>query len=213
MAQLTSKTDGMRPACLRSAGSFNAPGIIAWRPKTEASSWAVNAPAGLRLAPTFVPRAESCCGMRRVAGGLHTPRNLRRLSGPAGMILAFALTLAGGPGPARAQEQHKRKVPGLEKINAGLSRQAFTGKVRSLDLGRHLLEVNTVEGGNTEIFPVKKGVPVSLAEGGKLRLTALTPGTDVIIYYEQKGDRRMVKEIVVLVAGSTPDKKKSPPPS
>lgn len=115
--------------------------------------------------------------------------------------------------PARAQEQRRRKVPVLDKITSGPSRQAFSGKVQSLDLERNLLNVNTVQGGNTEIFPVKKGVRVALADGGKLKLTALTPGTNVIIYYEQKGDRRTVKEIVVLMASPSEEKKKTPPPS
>lgn len=118
-----------------------------------------------------------------------------------------------GPSLILAQEPHKRKVPGLEKITTGSTRQAFTGEVQSLDLKRKLLQVSTVEGGSTEIFPVKKGVPVSTADGGKLKLTALTPGANIIVYYEQREDRRTVKEIVVLMGGSNQKKKKSPPPS
>ncbi len=129
----------------------------------------------------------------------------------AAVLLALPLVTLIGAGLAGAQE-HKRKVPVLEKITSGPSRQAFSGKVQSLDLERNLLNVNTVQGGNTEIFPVKKGVRVKTAEGEKLKLTELTPGTNVIIYYEQKGDRRTVKDIVVLASGPG-ETKKSPPPS
>ncbi len=114
--------------------------------------------------------------------------------------------------PARAQEERKHKVPVVDRITAGMGRQAFSGKVESVDLGRKLLNVNTVQGGNTEVFPVTKGVRVTTANGEKLKVKSLEPGTNVIIYYEQKGDRRTVKEIVVLAAGPAQGKK-SPPPS
>lgn len=113
--------------------------------------------------------------------------------------------------PARAQEERKRKIPIVDKISSGPARQAFSGKVQSLDLGHKLLNVNTVQGGNTEIFPVGKGVRVTTADGEKLKLKALAPGTNVLIYYEQKGDQRTVKEIVVLAAGPAEPKKPSPP--
>jgi hypothetical protein len=86
--------------------------------------------------------------------------------------------------------------------------------VQSLDLKRGLLKVNTVEGGVTEIFPVKKGTSISMADGGKIKLRELAPGTSVIVYYEQKEDRRTVSGIVVLAASeSERKKKKSLPPS
>ncbi len=118
-----------------------------------------------------------------------------------------------GLSPARAQEQHKRKVPGLAKITAGPSQQAFNGVVQSLDFARNLLTVNSVEGSNTEFFPLSKGMRVSRADGVKLKLTALTPGTNVMIIYELKGERRMVKRIDVLAGGTGGEKKKSPPRS
>lgn len=114
--------------------------------------------------------------------------------------------------PATAQEPHRRKVPGLDKATSGFSHLAFSGKVESVDLKRKVLNVNTVQGGSTEIFPLKKGIHVSTADGEKLKLGELTPGTNVIIYYEQKGDRRQVREIVVLASGAA-ETKKAPPHS
>lgn len=138
----------------------------------------------------------------------------RRSSASAASILAFALAVVCGLGVARAQEERSSKVPVLGKVAGGATQQAFSGKVQSLDLKRKLLNVNTVEGGGTEIFPIKKGVQVSTAGGEKLKLAQLTPGTDIIVYYEQKNARRTVKEIVVLAASpAEAKKKKTPPPS
>jgi len=115
---------------------------------------------------------------------------------------------------APAQDERRTRLPMIGKITGGTSRQAFSGKVQSLDLKRNLLKVDTVEGGATEIFPVKKGTPVSMADGRKVKLRELAPGTNVIIYFEQKEDRRTVSEIVVLAASEGEGKKKkSPPPS
>jgi hypothetical protein len=93
----------------------------------------------------------------------------------------------------------------------GSSQQAFTGKVQSLDLHHKLLNVDTVQGGVTETFPVRKGVQVVKANGNKDDLAALIPGTNVLIYYEQKGERRTVKQIVILT--SKPSAEKKPPPT
>lgn len=128
-------------------------------------------------------------------------------------ILTLLLLAISGSGMAHAQQDRKRKVPVLDKLSSGSSHQAFSGRVQSLDMERKILNVNTVQGGNTEIFPIKKGIHVATAGGDKLKLADLTPGTNVLIYYEQRGDRRTVKEIVVLAAGGEEDKKKSAPPS
>lgn len=127
------------------------------------------------------------------------------------LLLATALTGFLGPGASRAQE-HKTKVPGLDKITGAPNQQAFSGIVESLDKQRKVLNVNTVTGGAIEIFPIKKSVHVSTADGDKLTLTEVKPGANVLIYYEQKGDHRTVKEIIVLKGEPNPAKK-SPPPS
>ena len=126
--------------------------------------------------------------------------------------LFVALVLWGLPyrTTIKAQEQHKTKVPVLDKItSAGPTRQQFSGIVRSVDLGSEVLNVDTVKGNATEIFPIKKKVHVVTADGDKLKLTKLKPGASVLIYYEQKGDRKTVTQIVVLAGGAV--KKKIPP--
>lgn len=129
-------------------------------------------------------------------------------------VLAAVFLLGCALGPARAQQEHKHKVPGLDKITGGPNEQAFTGTVQSLDLRHELLNVNTVQGGDTEIFPLRrKGIHVATANGERVRLRELTPGTNILVYYEQRGDRRTVKEIVVLGAAPPKGKKASPPPS
>jgi len=65
-----------------------------------------------------------------------------------------------------------------------------------------------------EIFPIKKtGIQVSTADGEKMNLEALRPGNDVIIYYEQQGDRRTVKQIVVLATEPEESNQQHPPRS
>jgi hypothetical protein len=129
--------------------------------------------------------------------------------------LGFVLVLAGGFArqTAQAQEGRKRKIPVVDKIAGGTNHQAFSGSVQSLDLEQHVLEVNASEGKTMEIFPIKKGVSISTADGGKFKLKELTPGTNVIVYYDQRGDHRTVKQIVVLAARPDEQKKKAPPPS
>jgi hypothetical protein len=121
-------------------------------------------------------------------------------------ILAATITLP-------AQDERRTRVPVLGKIAGGTSHQAFSGKVQSVDLKRKLLKVDTVEGNVTEFFPIKKNVPVATASGAKMKVQDLAPGTTVIVYYDQKADRRTVSEIVVLATSGGDVKKKSPPPS
>ncbi len=126
-------------------------------------------------------------------------------------LLAFTLglTVAAAAALTFAQER-KHKVPGLDKISGGSNQQAFSGKVQSLDMDHRILNVNTVQGGVTEIFPFKKNVRVSNADGDRLKLEDLRPGTTVLIYYDQKGDRRTVKQVIVLRGAAGEAKKPSP---
>ena len=126
--------------------------------------------------------------------------------------LFVALVLLGMPyrTTIKAQEQRKPKVPGLNKITSGgPTHQQFSGIVRSVDLGSQILNVDTVKGNATEIFPIRNKVHVVTADGDKLKLTKLKPGASVLIYYEQKGDHKTVTQIVVLAGGAV--KKKIPP--
>jgi hypothetical protein len=99
-------------------------------------------------------------------------------------LVALVLGVSARPATSHAQEG-KPKLP--VKITSGSGRQAFTGKVQSLDLKRKILNLNTVQGEDTEIFAVNKGVRVASADGEKLKLKSLLPGTNVLIYFEQKG--------------------------
>ena len=134
-----------------------------------------------------------------------------RLAWATLLILGWSIPLIR---PAQAQDEQRRtKVPLIGKIGGGSNRQAFSGKVQSVDLKRNLLMVGTVEGDHTEYFPVKKNVPVSSAAGEKMKVAELAPGTNVIVYYEVKDDRRTVSEILVLGAAEKPGSKKSAPPT
>jgi hypothetical protein len=164
--------------------------------------------------------ASSSCGepqRGRQAGLGHTVSEVQLpLDSRHGLIvpaLAFALLLVFGLNAALAQDEHKRKIPVVDKLTSGANRQAFSGKVETLDLGLHVLEVNASEGKGTEIFPVKNTVQVTTADGKLLKLKELTHGTNVIVYFQQKGDQRSVKEIVVLATAPEEKKPKSPPPS
>src|ERR1700682_4064238 len=107
-----------------------------------------------KLPPPFNPRTPQprCCSIRdccaQAQGGNRGPTpDLLALA----LGLALALTL--GVSPTRAQEQRKRKIPVVDKLTQGSSRQAFSGKIESLDLDLHVLEVNASEGKTMEIFP------------------------------------------------------------
>jgi len=126
----------------------------------------------------------------------------------ASLFAVFAI-----PGAVSPQQPSKLRVPSLSKIEGGSTRQAFSGKVESLDTKRKLLSVNPIEGTGTEIFPIRKSVQVESPNGNKLELSELKSGRDVIIYYEQKGSRRTVKEIIVLDSGADKTEKKAAPPS
>jgi hypothetical protein len=142
------------------------------------------------------------------------------MTGPSRTVVPFrlrvglflTLILLGVPfrDTVKAQEQRKSKVPVISKITAGgTTQQAFTGIVKSIDFESQVLNVDNISGKSTEIFPIRKKVHVVTADGGKLKLEKLKPGTNVIVYYDQKGDRRAVTQIVVLAGGAV--KKKTPP--
>lgn len=112
------------------------------------------------------------------------------------LIAGLALSAVGA---ARPQDEHRRtKVPLIGKVGGGSNRQAFSGKVQSVDTKRKLLLVDTVEGAHTEYFPVKGNFEVTTAGGKKIRVSDLQPGTNVIVYYVVKNDRRSVTDILVL---------------
>jgi len=94
-------------------------------------------------------------------------------------------------GTASAQEE-KPKVPGLDKIISANEHLAFTGTVKSVDEKHNILSIDSVEGGDTEIFPIKHSTHVETSDGFRKKLDVLAPGTRVIVYYDQHADRRTV---------------------
>ncbi len=113
--------------------------------------------------------------------------------------------------PAARGQQHTSKIPLADKvIPAGPTHQAFSGVVDSVDNKLHVLNVNSVKDANYEIFPLGKKTKVATVDGRALTTAALVKGTEVIVYYEQKGGHRSVQNIVVLPARHK-DPKTSPP--
>ncbi len=109
---------------------------------------------------------------------------------------------------AWAQRPGETKIPKIGKIMGGPDRQAFTGKVQSVDKKLKLLNMVPEEGQGSEIFPVKKNVEIRNVHGDRISLSELKPGTDVMIYYELKGTERLVKQIIELSPGGTKTEKK-----
>lgn len=153
----------------------------------------------------------SCRRMKGVPRRAATAR--RRTILAASLAVAALSAGLALPREANAQQGGGRKIPIIKKIQGSSFRQAFTGKVESLDTEHKILNMKAAAGGGMEIFPVKKGVEVRTADGEKLKLSQLKSGSNVIIYYQQKGNRRTVKEIIVLAEGAEESKKKPPPPS
>jgi hypothetical protein len=106
-----------------------------------------------------------------------------------------------------AQQDEKPKIPGLDKIISANEHLAFTGTVKSVDEKHNVLSIDSVEGGTTEIFPIKHSTHVETADGFRKRLDVLSPGTRVIVYYDQRSDHRTVTRIELFASES---KKKEP---
>jgi hypothetical protein len=109
---------------------------------------------------------------------------------------------------AQTQAGPMSKLPVIDKITpAGPTRSALTGRIQSLDTKLKVLNVSDGKGGNTAIFPLSKKVKVSSISGQKLKIAALTPGTNVIVYYEQHDARRTVQQIIILGSDASQNKK------
>lgn len=125
--------------------------------------------------------------------------------------LLFAVLYAVNPAALRAQGMSPKRVPGLKKIeSSGATRGVFTGGVQLLDLHSKVLEVSAADGASTAIFPINKKVKVASIEGRKLKLAALTPGTSVIVRYQQEGGRRTVQQITVVKKATSTSASKKP---
>ena len=121
---------------------------------------------------------------------------------PALLLLAMLMFVGGAPA-----QQEKPKVPGLDKIIAANQHLMFTGKVKLLDEQRNTLSVSSVEGSDTEIFPIKHSTRVLTSDGFRKKLNVLTPGTQIIVYYDQRSDHRSITQIELYTSET---KKKEP---
>jgi hypothetical protein len=118
------------------------------------------------------------------------------------VVLAVLLLVSAAPA-----QQEKPKIPGLDKIISANEHLAFTGTVKSVDEKHNTLSIDSVEGGNTEIFPIKHSTRVLTSDGFRKKLDVLSPGTRVIVYYDQRADHRTVTRIELFASES---KKKEP---
>lgn len=134
------------------------------------------------------------------AGCVRGTSGLRRaaLKGIAALFILPALCLL-APAQGRGQLPGHKKLPGLGKIEStGPTKGIFTGGVQTMDSQSKVLEVSSADGASSAIFPITKKVKVASIEGRKLKLASLTPGTNVIVHYQQQGGRRTVQEIIVV---------------
>jgi hypothetical protein len=124
------------------------------------------------------------------------------------------LLVLGALAPGRANAQEKHKVPVIDKLSTttGPGQQAFSGSVQSLDLKTSILEVRSTRDDTDEYFPFKKTVHVASAGGQRLTLDGVKLGWNVLVYFEDKDNRRTVKEIVVLGPPEPEPKKSAPAP-
>ncbi len=122
------------------------------------------------------------------------------LVGCAVALLVFSVAAPGqqGAGP-------RSKIPMVNKIDSySPTRAAFTGSIQMLNRKMKVLGVNGAAGQSAAIFPLGKKVKISSVSGTKLKWAALTPGTNVIVYYQVLRGRRTVQQIVVLGHNKAP---------
>jgi hypothetical protein len=141
--------------------------------------------------------------MQAVRKQVQCVRTIWRASWRLALVIpAIFLLLCAAP----AQEE-KPKLPGLDKIISANEHLAFTGTVKLVDEKHNTLSIDAVEGGDTEIFPIKHSTHVETADGFRKKLDVLSPGTRVIVYYDQHADHRTVTRIELFASES---KKKEP---
>lgn len=154
--------------------------------------------------PLLHQKLESTGGRKPVAVG--------SLPGMAAVLIAIGVFALLQAAPLQAQS-HKSKVPIVGNLTSTNSRQAYSGKVQSLDLKQKVLNVDSLHGRESEIFPFKKNVRVESLNGERMNLKALKPGTTVLIYFNQKSGERTIRNIVVLSSGGGQAKGKPAPSS
>ncbi len=114
------------------------------------------------------------------------------------LLATVVLALGGLTSRAQTTDQHKSKIPVIDKLPTAAGVQAFTGSVKSLDLKGSVLEVTGARDGTDEYFPFKKSVRVSMANGKYATLDNVKLGWNVLLYYQEKDNGPSIKEIVLL---------------
>lgn len=147
-------------------------------------------------------RAFSTCPGKALCNAPEGERRQGAMRGGAwfrvGMLAAIACLFTFVQAASVHAQEHKNKLPIVGKISGNSDRQAYSGTVQSLNMKQRILSVNSRQGRDTEIFPVKKNIRVEAINGKKMDLKALTPGTSVLIYFDQRGGKRTIKNIIVL---------------
>ena len=143
--------------------------------------------------------------LRAVRSPLQYLRTVRPKSWQLAAVIPAILLLAC---VALAQQEEKPKIPGLDKIIAANEHLMFTGTVKSVDEKHSVMSIDA-EGGTTEIFPIKHSTHVETADGFREKAGRSLSGTRVMVYYDQRADRRTVTRIELFASES---KKKEPQP-
>jgi hypothetical protein len=127
---------------------------------------------------------------RRIPGSSITPKSaLWRVA----LVIPVILLVAAAA--FAQQDDEKPKIPGLDKIISANEHLMFTGTVKTLDEKHNFLTVSSVEGEDTEIFPIKHSTKVETSDGYRKKLAVLSPGTRIMVYYDQRADHRTVTDI------------------
>lgn len=125
------------------------------------------------------------------------------------VVSVFALWQA----PRLHAQDRKNKVPIVGKLTSPNDRQAYSGKIQSVDLKEKILNVDSLHGQESEIFPFKKNVRIESLGGGRMDIKSLQPGATVLIYFNQKSGERTIRNIVVLSSGKEQARDKPAPSS
>jgi len=155
-----------------------------------------------------------------VRGNNSRDQGICRVIGALSLLAALVLAAGAVKSSAQTTDQHKRKVPVIDKItpSGGSGQLAFIGAVKSVDLKGSVLQVTGARDGNDEYFPFKKSVRVSTSDGKYATLDNVKLGWNVLLYYEEKDNGPSIKEIVILgppkpPAPAPPKSAPPPPPS
>ncbi|HET7214910.1 MAG TPA: hypothetical protein VFL79_15065 [Terriglobia bacterium] len=157
------------------------------------------------LTRTLTHQDLECTGSRNTFAGAALPGIAAALL----VVSVFALWQA----PRLHAQDRKNKMPIVGKLTSPNDRQAYSGKIQSVDLKEKILNVDSLHGQESEIFPFKKNVRIESLGGGRMDIKSLQPGATVLIYFNQKSGERTIRNIVVLSSGKEQARDKPAPSS